>query len=268
MHSGYIRLIAGDHKTYENSDIQGACNHLTIRRMAAWRFCGERTSSRQFSGLNSSGFLPNMHLLRSWCIRCSEMMLERIDRETCRIIRMSDSKEIIVTTHMPYEDFDGKAERYLNVGEFFRHKIRSFKNANATGTAIFSDDGDENKVVMFGGRFYANDNSMDDVWAEIQSRTGRMENHETTYENQPPFGSSERGKLVVRVNDFTDQEAGILCEPLLDESGEVVKKRKQFVDWEHDIGLSAEDIADVDAGSKNDHREVEQSRGEIVQVKS
>jgi len=70
------------------------------------------------------------------------------------------------------------------------------------------------------------------------------------------------------VDDFTDTESGVLVEPLLDESGTTVKKRKKFVDWQNDLGMSAEEISNVTDGSKNDHREVEQTRSTIVKVKN
>lgn len=268
MHSGHIKLIAGDHPTYDDRDIMCACNHLTIRRMAGWRLCGKRSANRQFIGINSSGFLPHSHLLKDWFSKCSELMLERLNKNQCRITRLRDQQVVVVTTGRAYVDLNGKPDRFLDVDRFFSHKIRSFLKADATGSVLFSDDDNKDRVVMFGGRTYASDDSMDDVWAAIHTKTGRIEETETTYEKEPPFGSSDpSGQLIVRVDDFSDQESGILIEPLFDEVGIVLKKRKKFVDWQNDIGLTENDVANVIGGSKNDHREIEQVRDVIVQVK-
>ena len=196
-------------------------------------------------------------------------MINRLNRDQCRITRLGDSHEIIVTTGVPYTDHSGKPDRYMDVDGFFNRKIKSFKQENATGSALFSDDGDENTVVMYAGKSYAGDGSMDGIWAAINSKTGIVEEDETTYEKQPPFGSPDPGgRLIVRVDDFTDQEAGILIEPLLDDAGTLMQKRMKFVDWENDLGLSAEEISDVSGGSKIDHRNEEQARDVIVQVKT
>ena len=267
MHSGHIKLIAGDHPTYDDQDIMSACNHLTIRRMAGWKVCGKRSVKRQFIGLNSSGFLPHAHLLKAWYVRCSELMLERLNETQVKITQLSDHQEIIVTTNEPYTNLRGQADRYMHVESLFSRKIKSFQQENATGTALFSDDGDENKIVMFGGRSYASDESMDGIWDAINSKMGLVEEDETTYENQQPW-SPEPGRLIVRVDDFSDEESGILIEPLINEDGDIVQKRKSFVDWEKDLGLSPEEISDVSDGSKIDHRNEEQSRDVIVQVKT
>ncbi|MAY35627.1 MAG: hypothetical protein CMN84_05930 [Spongiibacteraceae bacterium] len=267
MHSGHIKLVAGDHPTFNDRDIMSACNHLTIRRMAGWKVCGKRSANRQFTGLNSSGFLPHSHLLKDWYMRCCEMMIERLNETQAKITRLSDQQEIIVTTNEPYTNLRGQADRYMHIEGFFGRKIKSFRQENATGTALFSDDGDENKIVMFGGRSYSDNESMDEIWSAINSKVGLVEEEETTYENQQPW-SPEPGKLIVRVDDFSDEESGILIEPLLNEEGDIIQKRKSFVDWEKDLGLSPEEILDVSDGSKIEHRNEEQSRDVIVQVKS
>ena len=267
MHSGHIKLIAGDHPTYDDRDVLSACNHLTIRRMAGWRLCGKRSVNRQFIGLNSSGFLPHTHLLKDWFSRCCEAMIMRLNRDQCRITRLDNSHEVVVTTGVPYISHSGQPDRYMDVEGFFSHKIKSFQQSNATGVPLFSDDGDENKVMMYGGKSIASDDAMDDVWAAIQSKTGLFEEDETAYEKQKPW-SPEPGRLIVRVDDFSDEESGVLTEPLLDEAGDTVKKRMKFVDWQNDLGMSAEEITSVTEGSKNDHREVEQTRDVIVRVKT
>jgi len=267
MHSGHIKLIAGEHPTYDDQDILSACNHLSIRRMAGWRLCGKRTVSRQYAGINAGGFLPQSHLLKDWLSRCCEIKIKRLNRDQCRITRLVDSKEIIVTTGVPYTNHNGETDRHMDVDGFFSRKIKSFKQENATGTPLFSDDGDENKVVLYAGRSYASNDAMDGIWAAINSKTGIVEEDETNYEKQAPW-SPESGRLVVRVDDFSDEESGVLTEPLLDEAGATVKKRMKFVDWQNDLGMSAEEITSVTDGSKNDHREVEQARDVIVKVKT
>ena len=246
MHSGHIKLVAGDHPTFNDRDIMSACNHLTIRRMAGWKVCGKRSANRQFTGLNSSGFLPHSHLLKDWYMRCCEMMIERLNETQAKITRLSDQQEIIVTTNEPYTNLRGQADRYMHIEGFFGRKI---------------------KIVMFGGRSYSDNESMDEIWSAINSKVGLVEEEETTYENQQPW-SPEPGKLIVRVDDFSDEESGILIELLLNEEGDIIQKRKSFVDWEKDLGLSPEEILDVSDGSKIDHRNEEQSRDVIVQVKS
>ena len=206
--SGYLNLIIGRHATYEDGDILSACNRLTIRRMAGWRVCGERNSDRQFSGLNRDGFLPSTHLLRDWHEAVCECRFERLNRIQAKLIRLSDLREIVVTTGELYTNFRGQTGRQMHVEQFCRRQIATFKKTNAQGKALFSDDGDDNKISLYYGRTDSSHANMDTVWTAIMNKTGRLEADETTYRKEPPFGGHKRGRVVVRVDDFSDRERG------------------------------------------------------------
>jgi hypothetical protein len=273
MPSGYLQLIIGTHSTYENGDIISAANHLTIRQSASSRICFERGRNRQFAGLNGSEFLPHAHLLKDWYEACCEFRLERLNRNQCKQVRLSDMAEIMITTGVPHTDLKGKPDRQMNVDLYFKRRLTSFRKQNAQGKAMFSDDGDELKVVMYGGRTVVNAKAMDAVWAAITNKTGRLESNETTYVKEPPFGSYQKRRIVIRVDDFTNEEAGILTSPLEDltdpDNPIIVKRRISWVDWEAGLGLSAKEITDSRDDQKNpDLRSDEKIRSTIVNTKT
>jgi len=272
MHSGYIKLITAPHATYEAGDVLSVCNHNTVRKMAGWKVCGERLQNRRYAGLNRHGFVPHSHLLKDWCSSTCEAMCERLNRTQARFTRLRDAREIVVTTGEPYANFRGQDERYFDVEQFFALKIQTLQKENAQGVTLFSDDGDHNKVMMYYGRTNANSAAMDTIWTAIETKTGKLEATETSYENQPPFGSPDsRGRLIIRVDDFSDEETGILTSPLLDETDPdnpiTIKKRSRYIDWRNDLGLSVGDVTDVENGTRREHRSVEQARDTVVRVK-
>lgn len=272
MASGHLQLIIKPHPTYEDGDVISAMNHLAIRRIAGSRICFERISNRQLAGLNGSGFLPNTHLLKDWHEACCQFRLERLNRNQCKQIRLSDMAEITITTGIPHTDLSGKLNRQMNVDLYFKRQLSTFREQNARGKALFSDDGNELKMVMYGGRTDMGSAAMNTVWAAITSKTGRLEADETTYKKEPPFGSYQRRRVVIRVDDFTDEEAGVITSSLQDltdpDNPITVKKRKSWVDWENSLGLSAKEISDSKDDSKDpDLRKNEKTRSTIVQTK-
>jgi hypothetical protein len=106
----------------------------------------------------------------------------------------------------------------------------------------------------------------------INTKTGRVEATETSYENQPPFGTPQWNRLIVRVDDFMDEESGDLMSSIVDETDPdnpiLVKKRRHQVDWRNDLGLTAGDVTDALSRVKLEHRDDEQARASIVRVKS
>lgn len=273
MASGHLQLIIKTHPTYEDGDILGAANHLSIRRVAGSRICFERGRNRQLAGLNGSGFLPSTHLLKDWHEACCEFRLERLNRNQCKQIRLSDMAEITITTGVPHTDLRGTPNRQMDVELYFRRQLATFKEQNARGKALFSNDGDELKVTMYGGRTDKGSTAMDTVWTAITSKTGRLEADETTYAKEPPFGSYHRGWIVIKVDDFSDEESGLLTstlEDLTDPDNPIyVKKRKSWVDWENDLGLTAKEISDAKDDQKDpDLRKTENSLSTIVQTKT
>lgn len=268
--SGYINLLVGSHSTYEEGDIIGACNGLTIRRSAAFRICGERIANRQFAGLNGSGFLPHSHILKDWHEACCEYRIERLNASQCRMTRISDSTELVITSGVPHTDLRGKPDRVMNVEQYFTRRLASFKKQNAQGKAIFSDDGDENTITMYGGRTNADTTAMNAVWTAIETKTPKTEAAETAYDKEPPFGA-HRKRLVLRVDDFDDTVAGQLMLPLTDNADPPVtlKKRKNLVAWRTDLALSGAVIAAIDNDAREvDLRGVELVRANIVTVKT
>ena len=274
MPSGYLHLIAQPHAAYEEGDVLGACNYLKIRCMAGWRICGERQRrGRQYAGLNSHGYLPAVHLLKDWHEAISECRYERLNHTQAKLIRLSDMRELVVTTGVAYTNFRGQDERYHHVEQFCHGQIRTFRKESAQGKSIFSEDGDVNTIILYYGRTDSSDDNMDTIWTAIVSKTGRLEADETTYAKEPPFGSYKRGRVVIRVDDFTNEERGELTASLIDDTDPdnpvTLKKRKSWVDWQNDLGLTGREITDVkDDRQDPDLRTEEKVRSSIVRTKT
>lgn len=185
--------------------------------------------------------------------------------------RISDNQELIITTNVPHTDLRGKENRMMDVNIYFASHVSLFQLENAQGKAIFSDDG--NNPILYGGRTKNDDTAMNTVWTAITNKTGRLEADETTYKKEPPFGSYQRNRIVVRVDDFTDDESSVLTSSLEDltdpENPITVKKRKSWVNWENDLGLTVGEITEVKDDTKDpDLRKSEKLRSSIVRVKT
>lgn len=284
MPSGHLQIIIDPELhglSYEQGDIVSAQSHLGVRRSAGERICFERLGTRQFANLNGSGFLSHSHLLKDWHDACCEFRLERLNRNEAKQIRLRDMAEIEITTGVPHTDLRGNENRFMDVNLYFSRQIATFKKQtnsqgiakNAQGRAIFSDDGDTNKVVIYGGSTTIKSSNMDTIWTAITNKTGRLEADETTYEKEPPFGAYMRRRLILRVDDFDEVTKGELTEPLEDkidpDNPVQVKKRKSFVDWEGSLALSAETKEAIRDDSQDpDLRVAELSRSTIVITKS
>ena len=274
MASGHLQLMSiNSHPTYENGDVLGAVSHLAIRRSAASRICFKRQGNRQLVGLNGNGLIPHAHVLKDWHEACCQFKFERLNRNQVKYIRLSDMAEIIITTGVPHTDHKGKPNRQMDVDLYFKRQLATFKKVSAQGKAIFSDDGDVNKVTLYGGNTDTSSAAVDAVWTAITNKTGKLEADEITYKKEPPFGSYQRRRIVLRVDDFTDLEGSELVASLQDltdpENPITIKKRKSFVDWESDLGLSAKDITDSKDDAKDpDLRTEEKVRGTIVKTKT
>ncbi len=273
MSSGFLQLMIDTHPTYENGDVLSAANHLQIRRSASSRICFARGASRQFAGLNSDGFLPHSHVLKDWNEACREYRLERLNRNQAKMTRIRDSEELVITSGVPHTDVRGVPDRVMDVGLYFSRQLSTFQKQNAQGNAMFSDDGDEQKVVMYGGGCDQTAAKMDTVWTAIEAKTDKLESNETTYAKEPPFGSYQRRRIILRVDDFTDSERSNLQEPILDLTNPdhplIIKKRKSWVDWENDLGLTAKEIDDSrDDREDPDLRSDERTRSTIVKTKT
>ena len=244
---GYLQLIAQpDHPTYEDGDILSACNHLTIRRMAAWRQCCKRDGKRQVIGRNEHGYMPTTHVLADHHEATYEFKLQRTGRNTATMTRLSDMAELLIETGKPHTDFRGKPDRYMDVALYFARRQASWLKENAQGKIMFTDDGEY--PVIYCGRTTAGDAEMDTVWQAIETKVGVTELDETNPTVERAFGV-RRNRIVLPVNNFTDAEGGQLTSSLVDETDPenpvTVKKRKNLVDWRERAGLTGGEIDDV-----------------------
>ena len=79
---------------------------------------------------------------------------------------------------------------------------------------------------------------------------------------------------VIKVDDFTEVMADILCERFMDNTNldrpVVLKKRLRKVDWRNDLGLTVDEIKRIDnMGLKVDHTATKSFlRSNVVKVKT
>ena len=78
---------------------------------------------------------------------------------------------------------------------------------------------------------------------------------------------------VIKVDDFTEAMAGILCESLRNNDPDnpfIIKKRLRNVNWRKDLGLTDDEIKDIDNKDLKVNHTVAKSflRTNIIKVKS
>lgn len=215
----------GPDPNYQDGDVLTAINRRRCRCVHAQHICHPRVAARNRDGL----ILPDHHA-RDFCEHTHQYRLERVSRsEVMRINLLTLEEEIL--SAKPNDR--GEA---IDVEMYFD---RRRKHAHAT---LFGTTGQE---IAYGGAVNFTNANLDRVWQAIEHKTSERE---ANYQDWPAGQVELRAHLLLRVDDFTDSEAGELESPLVGRNGGTVAKRKHSLEWRG--LLTPKQLADVEDRSR------------------
>ena len=217
-------LKIGNSSTYEDGDIVDAFNTRRVRCVYAQHLCKAHD-------------LREMFLLKT----CQFQFVRVSKREVKRIALATMAEDIL-------SDKPNEAGEYIDVPLYVARRLKGQRHC------IFGAPG---KEVWYGGKCDHSNAAMTAVWAEIETRTPEREADYMLW----PFTDAElKQHLVMPVDDFSDAELIEYKNPLREPTGKVsdeghplyriVKKRKHFVDWQADLGLTAKEQTDLQDANK------------------
>ena len=223
----------GNSTSFEDGDIIHAMNDRRIKDVHAQTITHPKKCNLGPGVRHEAGCLAQVYLENT-----KEFKMERISENEVRRTNLATLDTDIIS------DVANKAGEYMDVPFFIKRRIAHHAHQ------IFGSNGAE---YWYGGKTDASLSNLSTIWTEIESKTAFREADHTKF----PFTDKELSNYyVVKVQDFTNSERGDLEAPLLDVDGNTVKARKNYVDWENDLGLTIGEIAQIkDNGIKVDHRD-------------
>jgi hypothetical protein len=205
---GYLQLVtplsAG---SYEDGDILSAVPWRKVRQERAESLCfaktiieGNRKVDRLVDGLYPAGDIAEDYLSTT-----SQFKYERLNATQNRVTRLSDNDEIVFENNVPFVQHDGKTVS-MDMDFFLRRRKAVLNSIGGNGRPIFGTNGNE---YYFGGNSNASNANLDTVWTAIESKTAFLE----SVECDKAHFSNYRKRLVISVNDMTDEEASLIVSP-------------------------------------------------------
>lgn len=234
---------------YEPGDILCAFNARRIRCCHAENICHFRKANR-----NASGLIVASEVARDWYEATHEFRFERVSA--------TEIERVTIAT--------GARERLSDKpnakGEAIDVRLFIARRKQNPLCPLFGEDGAE---FWYGGRIDTSNAKLTTVWNAIQTKTPHRE---TSFQRWPMGTQELRSHLAIRVNEFDDVEAETLVAAEVDDTKPdlpVVQKRRNRVDWETRLSLTAADRQKVrDKSEAFDLREVRQyTRASIVTAK-
>lgn len=207
---------------YVDGDILAAFNNRMIRCVHAQHICHVKNAGGGVGVHRNSA-----HVTKDFFENTHQYRFERISKTEVKRILLSDlTEEVFDSTP---RIVDGQ-EQYTNVELFVRLRLRHARHT------MFGTAGAE---TWYGGRKDFSDTALDLVWNAIETKTS---NREVDFKSWPCGANDCRSHLFIAVLDFNDVRARELVEPDL----VTPHKRKHFIDFRNDLGLSAKNIQDID----------------------
>jgi hypothetical protein len=208
----YLQIITpAQLGSYEDGDIMSAVPWRRVRQERAEGLCFAKTiidGKRRIARLNSNGNYDPGDILEDWFEATAEFKFEKISSTQGRITRLSDSNEIVFTNDEPFTQHNGKTV-HLDIDRFINRRKKALAADGGAGRPIFGTPGSE---YYYGGRTTASHDTLNSVWQAIETKTAYLESVEC---DRAHF-SDHRKRLIIAVNDLTDEEAGLLTQPKID----------------------------------------------------
>lgn len=212
----------GSDPQWQDGDIIHAMNDLRIHNVHAQHICLSNNldkDNRRWIDRN----LAEMHLAEIYQYRT-----ERISKTEARVTDQWTLESIIKS------DVPNQYGHIMYVDEFFRRRMVG------TPWLVFGSSGAE---VWYHGkaRYLATEDTH--IWNQIEMMTAQRKVNYTSY----PRGNEGRFQnLVITVDDFDEAERGELESSILDDNGNLLRMRKNKVDWKTLPGMTQNIIDDVD----------------------
>ena len=241
--AGELLLICRPHPRFSDGDILDARNRRQIRHCHAQLLSSVKEAGRNGDGLRPSGTLFEVGQQQSCLYK-----MERVSRTECRSTNLDTLQQKIVG---PDIDADGD---FINLGPYIRRHGRGPRHS------MFGTTGREYWYSGYRKDGQPNHARLNQWWQEIEARTAHRE---ADFPHWPFSYKERRVFLMLSVDDFTDAEATILTEPLLDESipGQqiVIELRKRWIQWR-----DLPDIGDpIDVTNRDVETDVREARDHI-----
>ena len=205
---GYLQLITPlSASSYEDGDILSAVPWRKVRQERAESLCfakmiieGNRKVARLVDGIYPAGDIAEDYLSAS-----CEFKYERLNPTQNRVTRLSDNNEIVFENNVPFVQHDGKIV-YMDMDLFIKRRKTVLNGLGGNGFPIFGTNGNE---YYFAGRTEPSNVILDTIWAAIESKTEFLE----SVECDKAHFSNYKKRLVICVNDMTDEEASLIVSP-------------------------------------------------------
>lgn len=231
---------------YEDGDILCAFNRRRTRQCHAERICHPWKN-----GIGKSGLRPSNGPAEAMLAAVSQYRFDRVSQyEVLRTDLITGEQELFSKT-------PNKRGEAIDVEQWVARRLREKAPDGGPKASVFGEPGRER---WYGGRTDTSDAVLDKVWQSVAEKTGRLES-EDEFQLWPMGRLDIRRHLAVRTTDFSDEEAELLVQPLieLDGKGEPVlvddqpkqlAKRRINCYWRaellDDMKATAADVLDQD----------------------
>lgn len=229
---------------YEDGDILCAFNRRRTRQCHAEMICHPWKN-----GIGKSGLRPTNGPAEAMLAAVSQYRFDRVSQyEVLRTDLITGEQELFSKT-------PNKRGEAIDVEQWVARRLREKAPDGGPKASVFGEPGRER---WYGGRTDTGDAVLNKVWQSIAEKTGRLES-EDEFQLWPMGRLDIRHHLAVRTTDFTDEEAELLTQPLieLDGKGEPVvvddqpkqlAKRRINCDWRaellDDLKVTKADVLD------------------------
>jgi len=194
--------------TYEDGDILSAVTYRHVRAERAQGLVQAKTlvnGTRQMDRLNTHGLYDAGDVLQDYLEATSKLRYERLNATQGRVTRLSDLNQITFTTNTTFVQHDGKAVQ-MDLDAYVKRRRATLAGPGGRGRPLFGSPGTE---VWYGGSKFQDHTVLDTVWASIESK---LLVSEADVADAAVF-SDYRKRLVIAVNDMSDEDAGLLTQP-------------------------------------------------------
>jgi len=228
-----IAVKIGNGGGYENGDVIVAMNAKSALFIQAEQLTHPNKMKRKTNGTIEQG-----ELLEDFYEKTREYKFERVSQnEVKRTRRFVSDASTQPISYINTESIDFISDVPNAKGEFMNVPLFIERNKKI----VFGSKGQE---YWYGGETKITDETMDEVWDELEDKTPKKRNHEF------PFSETEKKHFaILKVQNMDDVEVAELTEPLLDAQGKILKKRKYKVDFSK-AGLNAEQISSLQDKNK------------------
>ena len=191
--------------SYADGDIMSAVTYRNVRSERAEGVCNRKVKVngvRNFDRLNANGLFDAGDVLEDWHEATSQYKFEKLSGSEGRITRLSDMNAIEFTSNQPFQQHDGKTVQ-MDMNLYLARRKATLAGPGGRGKPIFGTPGNE---YWYGGKSTREHSNLDVAWQAIENK---LQISEADVADKAVF-SDYRKRLVIAVNDMSDESAGEL----------------------------------------------------------